>query len=318
MPAPVPFAEIIRSDFVEGHHYGSVVSLTADGTVGWSLGDVESAILPRSSTKPVLALAMVILGLDLPPDLLALACASHSGEAFHQEGVRRILSSVGLDESALGNIEDYPYDAAEREATLRRGAPKTRLAMNCSGKHAAMLATCVAAGWPLEGYLDPEHPLQEGIQEVFEACTGEPAYVTVDGCGAPALSTSLTGLARAFATIATAVDGPAARVAAAMRSHPEYVSGTTRDEVALHRAVPGLIGKLGAESVYAVALPDGRAWAMKADDGGDRARPVVMAAALLRDGVGDLDDVDAEALLATGDSPIYGGGRRVGEIRAQL
>ncbi len=314
----MPFAEIIRSDFVEGHHYGSVVSLAADGAVGWSIGDVDSAILPRSSTKPVQALAMVILGLDLPPDLLALACASHSGEHFHQEGVRRILTVAGLDESALGNIEDHPFGAAEREEALRRGEPKTRLAMNCSGKHAAMLATCVAAGWPLEGYLDPTHPLQEAVQEVFEACTGEAAYVTVDGCGAPALSTSLTGLARAFATIATAVDGPAARVAAAMRSHPEHVSGTTRDEVALHRAVPGLIGKLGAEAVYAVALPDGRAWALKTDDGGDRARPVVMAAALLRDGVGELDGVDAAALRATGESPIHGGGRRVGEIRALL
>lgn len=318
MPAPVPLVEIVRSGFVEGHHHGSVVSLNADGTVGWSLGDVDSAILPRSSTKPVQALAMVILGLDLPPDLLALACASHSGEAFHQEGVRRILATVGLDESALGNIEDYPYGVAEREDALRRGEPKTRLAMNCSGKHAAMLATCVAAGWPLEGYLEPSHPLQVGIQEVFEACTGEAAYVTVDGCGAPALSTSLTGLARAFASIASAHDGPAAQVAAAMRAHPEYVSGTTRDEVRLHRAVPGLIGKLGAEAVYAVALPDGRAWVLKADDGGDRARPVVMAAALLRDGVADLDGVDAEGLRATGDAPILGGGRRVGEIRALL
>ncbi|GGU44575.1 asparaginase [Nocardioides albus] len=314
----MPFAEIIRSDFVEGHHHGSAVALAADGTVGWSLGDVDSQILPRSSTKPVQALAMAILGLDLPPELLALACASHSGESIHQEGVRRILATVGLDESALGNIEDYPFGVEAREEALRRGEPKTRLAMNCSGKHAAMLATCVTAGWPLEGYLDPEHPLQVGIQEVFEACTGEAAYVTVDGCGAPALSTSLTGLARAFSTIAAAVDGPAARVADAIRSHPEYVSGTTRDEVALHRAVPGLIGKLGAEAVYAVALPDGRAWALKADDGGDRARPVVMAAALLRDGVGDLDGVDADAVRSTGDAPILGGGRRVGEIRALL
>jgi L-asparaginase II len=181
-----------------------------------------------------------------------------------------------------------------------------------------MLATCVAAGWSLEGYLDPKHPLQVGIQEVLEACTGEAAYATVDGCGAPALSTSLTGLARAFSTMGSAVDGPAARVAEAIRAHPEYVSGTTRDEVALHRAVPGLIGKLGAEAVYAVALPDGRAWALKADDGGDRARAAVMAAALLRDGVGDLDGVDADALRATGDAPILGGGQRVGEIRALL
>lgn len=309
---------MVRSGFVEGHHHGSVVSLRADGSTGWALGDVESPMLPRSANKPIQALAMVTLGLDLPSELLALACASHSGEAFHQDGVRRILASVGLDESALGNIEDYPLGEAERDAALRAGLPKTRLAMNCSGKHAAMLATCVAAGWSLEGYLEPSHPLQVGIREVFEAVTGEESYVAVDGCGAPLLSTSLTGLARAFAALGRATDGPAARVASAMRRHPEYVSGTARDELVLHRAVPGLVGKMGAESVYAVALPDGRAWALKTDDGGQRARPVVMAAALIRDGVDREAGVDAAGLRATGVSLVYGGGVPVGEVRALL
>ncbi|MBO0841557.1 MAG: asparaginase [Nocardioides sp.] len=318
MSSSVPFAEIVRNGFVEGHHYGSVVALAPDGSTAWSLGDVRAAILPRSANKPIQALAMLTLGLDLPPDLLALACASHSGERFHQEGVRRILASVGLSESALGNIEDYPLDEVERDAALRLGLPPTRLAMNCSGKHAAMLATCVAAGWPLEGYLGTDHPLQTGIRKVFEEATGEEAYVAIDGCGAPLLSASLTGLARAFASIASATEGPAARIAAAVRAHPEYVSGTRRDEYALHRAVPGLVGKMGAESVYAVALPDGRAWALKTDDGGQRARPVVMAAALVRDGVDREPGVDGAALRATGVSVVYGGGVAVGEVTALL
>ena len=310
-------AEIVRSGFVEGHHYGSIVALRADGTVDWSVGEVAAPVLPRSSNKPIQALAMVELGLDLPDDLLALACASHSGEPFHVEGVRRTLASAGLDEAALRTPPDYPLDDAAREAVIRAGGIRTPILMNCSGKHAAMLATCVAQGWDTETYLDPAHPLQVAILETFARLTGEPVTtVAVDGCGAPLLSTSLTGLARAFAALATATDGPEHRVAEAIRRHPSYVSGTTRDELALHRAIPGLIGKAGAESCYAVALPDGRSWALKTDDGAPRVRPVLMAEALRRSGVLAEAGVDAEAVASTGRFDLLGGGKPVGEIRA--
>ncbi|WP_210649330.1 asparaginase [Nocardioides sp. SYSU D00065] len=318
MPAGLPVvAEIVRSGFVEGHHYGSIVALAADGSVDWSVGEVDAPVLPRSSNKPLQALAMVELGLDLPPELLALGCASHSGEPFHVEGVRRILTSAGLDESALQTPADYPLQDEVREAVIRAGGARSPILMNCSGKHAAMLATCVLRGWDTATYLQADHPLQRAILETFERLTGEPvAAVAVDGCGAPLLSASLIGLARAFAVLATATDGPAHRVAQAMRQHPENVSGSTRDELVLHRAVPGLIGKAGAESVYAVALPDGRAWALKTDDGAARVRPVLMAAALRRSGVLGEDGVDAEAVEATGRLPLMGGGRPVGVIRA--
>ncbi len=278
-------AEIVRSGIVEGHHYGSVVALRPDGTVDWSVGDVDSPILPRSSNKPIQALAMVEQGLDLPPDLLALACASHSGEDIHLDGARRILAHAGLDESALQTPHDWPLDDNAREALLRNGDSKSPIAMNCSGKHAAMLATCVHNGWDTATYLDPQHPLQQAILATFERMTGEPAQVAVDGCGAPLLSCSVTGLARAFSRLAVATEGAEHRIAEAIRAHPEYVSGTTRDERTLLTAMPGSIGKAGAESVYAVALPDGRAFAMKTDDGAARARPVMMAAALERSGV---------------------------------
>jgi L-asparaginase II len=310
-------AEIVRSGFVEGHHYGSLVALAADGSVDWSVGEVDAPVLPRSSNKPVQALAMVELGLDLPPELLALACASHSGESFHVEGVRTILAGAGLDESALQTPPDWPLDDAAREAVIRDGGAKAPILMNCSGKHAAMLATCVLQGWDTATYLDPSHPLQLAIVETFSRLTGEPVTtIAVDGCGAPLLSTSLTGLARAFATLARATEGPERRVADAIRQHPAYVSGSTRDELALHRAVPGLIGKAGAESCYAVALPDGRAWALKTDDGAPRVRPVLMAEALRRSGVLDEPGVDAAAVASTGELVLLGGGRPVGEIRA--
>ncbi|WP_107766550.1 asparaginase [Nocardioides terrigena] len=317
MSRAVVVAEIVRSGFVEGHHYGSVVALDSDGGVDWSVGVVDEPVLPRSCNKPIQALGMVRAGLDLPPDLLALACASHSGEPFHVEGARRILDSAGLTEDALQTPPDWPVDDAARDDVIRAGGTKTSILMNCSGKHAAMLATCVINGWPVETYLAPDHPLQQVIAETFADLTGEPVTtVAIDGCGAPLLSTSLVGLARAFRTLAVATDGPERRIADAIREHPAYVSGTRRDELALLTAIPGAIGKAGAESVYAVALPDGRAFALKTDDGAPRVRPVLMAEALRRSGVLELDGVDAEAVGRTGQHVLLGGGQPVGEIRA--
>jgi L-asparaginase II len=312
-------AEIVRSGFVEGHHYGSVVALAADGRVDWSVGAVDVPILPRSCNKPLQALAMVRLGLDLPDELLALVCASHSGEPFHLDGVRRILATGDVPESALQTPPDHPLDDAAREAALRAGEPKSPIAMNCSGKHAGMLVTCALHGWDLATYREPDHPLQQAIAETFADLTGEPVTtVAVDGCGAPLLSTSLTGLARAFARLATAADGPEARIAGAIRRHPEWVSGTHRDERALLTAIPGAIGKAGAESCYAVALPDGRAFALKTDDGAPRVRPVLMAAALRRSGVEAEPGVDSAAVWRTGLVEVLGGGVPVGEIRAVI
>ncbi len=119
-------AELVRSGFVEGHHYGSVVALDGAGAVDWAVGAVDVPVLPRSCNKPLQALAMVRLGLDLPPDLLALACASHSGEPFHLDGARRILASAGLDEEALQNPADYPLEDQARDDVIRGGGHRTR------------------------------------------------------------------------------------------------------------------------------------------------------------------------------------------------
>jgi L-asparaginase II len=319
MASPQAVAEIVRSGFVEGHHYGSVVALAADGEVDWSVGAVDVPMLPRSCNKPIQAVAMVRLGLDLPPELLALVCASHSGEPFHVEGVRRILAVAGIDEQALQTPPDHPLDDEAREAMIRAGEDKSPIAMNCSGKHAGMLLTCALNGWDPAEYREPDHPLQKAIAETYAELTGEPVTaVAVDGCGAPLLSASLTGLARAFARLALAPDGAEAQVAGAIRRHPEWVSGTRRDERALLTAIPGAIGKAGAESCYVVALPDGRAFALKTDDGAPRVRPVLMAAALRRSGVDAEHGVDGEAVWRSGLVEVIGGGVPVGEIRAMF
>ena len=148
---------------------------------------------------------MLRAGLDLDGELLAVACASHSGEPFHIDAVRRILAGAGLDESLLQTPPDFPLDDESREAVVRAGGQRAPVLMNCSGKHAAMLATCVVNDWDLATYREPDHPLQRAIRATFAELTGEAVTaVAVDGCGAPLFSASLTGLARGFARIATA------------------------------------------------------------------------------------------------------------------
>jgi L-asparaginase II len=306
--------EVVRSGFVEGHHRGSVVLLGADGQVTYAAGTFDTPILPRSSNKPMQATGMVTAGLAVTGELLALSAASHSGEEFHLRGVRRILQGAGLDDMALGCPADLPLDESERRAWLRAGRAAQPLAMNCSGKHAAMLATCAVNGWPLASYLDPEHPLQRRLAVTVAELAGEPVAATaVDGCGAPLFALTLSGLARAFRTMVLAPPGtPARRVADAMRAHPRWVGGTRREDSALMAAVPGLLAKTGAEAVYAVALADGRALAVKIDDGAQRAVLVVLAAALRRLGL------EAPVLDDIGRAVLTGAGRPVGELRPTL
>jgi len=309
--APV-VAHVIRSGFVESVHHGSVVALDVNGSTLLSVGDVTGPIFPRSCSKPIQALAMLRAGLGLDGELLALAAGSHSGESFHVAGVQRILAGAGLSERDLQNTPDLPYDAVERDAWIASGRGPSSLAQNCSGKHSAMLATCAAAGWDTSTYLEPSHPLQQLMAQTLAELSGEPVTaIGVDGCGAPVMAVSLTGLARAFSLLAAAPGGTdEARVAAALRAYPQWAGGTGRDVTSLIRGVPGLIAKDGAESVYAVGLADGRAVALKIADGGQRARPVVMAAALRRLGV------DAAVLDELACAPVLGHGQQVGSIVA--
>ncbi|MEU9558564.1 asparaginase [Streptomyces fumanus] len=310
-PQHAPVAHLVRGGVTEGVHYGSVVVLGPGGEATLRLGDTEAAFYPRSALKPLQATAMVAAGLPLDGELLSLAAASHSGEERHLDGARRILALAGLGEEHLRNVPDLPYDPVVRDTWVRAGRPPSRLAQNCSGKHAAMLYTCQVNGWSLDDYLDPGHPLQRAIADTVEDLTGQRvARVTVDGCGAPLFSVSLHGLARAAARLTTAAPGtPGARVADAMRAHAEMASGAGRDVAELMRAVPGLLAKDGFEGVQVAALPDGRAVAVKIADGANRARVPVAAAALAHAGV------DPAALTGFAGETVLGGGRPVGGIR---
>jgi L-asparaginase II len=302
-------ARVVRGGVVESAHRGNLVVLAPDGTVRLRRGDPDGTFFPRSSLKPVQAVAMLRCGLDLDGELLALACASHSGEPDHLAGVRRILAGAGLDVADLQNTPAFPLDADAAFAWRAAGNGPSSPTQNCSGKHAAMLATCVAAGWDRAGYRNPDHPLQRAVRSVVAELTGDgdPAHVTVDGCGAPLYSCTPTGLARAFARIATAAPGtPEHRVAAAVRAHPWWLGGSDRFPTRLIEAVPGLVAKDGAEGVFAAALPDGGALAVKIADGSPRPLPPVVTAAL--------ELLGAQGLGEVGRVPVLGHGEPVGAV----
>jgi L-asparaginase II len=297
-------AEVVRSGFVESVHHGAVAVLR-----GASRGDVTSPMFPRSSSKPMQTVALLRAGLEPRDEAdLALISGSHFGEPFHVLRAREILQKAGLAEDALRCPAALPFATGARDDVLRSGGGPAPILMNCSGKHAGMLATCVLHGWPLDSYLDPGHPLQVAITATVAELAGEPIAATgVDGCGAPVLAFSLTGLARAFERLVEAAPGtPERRVADAMRAHPELVAGTGADDTVLMSAIPGLLSKVGAEGVVAAAVPGRGAVAVKVSDGAERPRTPVLLDELRRLGVAVPD-------LTT---PVLGGGRPVGEVRA--
>lgn len=307
-------AQYTRSGFTEGVHIGHAVVVDSSGSITRQWGDPDHVIFPRSSNKPAQAAAMVAAGLDVPDRLLALAASSHSGEAVHLAGVAELLEMAGLDDRALRTPADFPLDPDERDIWIREGRHPVAIAMNCSGKHAAMLLTCVLNDWPVESYLDPTHPLQSGVRGQLESLAGESVgHVGVDGCGAPVMSLTVSGLARAMSRCMSEEPGtPARRVGDAMAAHPEMVGGSRRDVTSFMRAVPGLVAKDGAEGVYVAGLPDGTAVAIKVEDGSERGRRVALAAILVGRGC------DRAALAEHLRLPIWGGGTVVGWVESPL
>jgi L-asparaginase II len=296
-------AEVTRSGFTESRHLGSVAVLDARGDVVAAIGDITGPVFPRSANKPLQAVGMLRAGLRLADAAeVAVVCASHRGQPLHLDLIRTMLSRAGLSDSDLRNAATPPLADPCGESS--------RLHQNCSGKHAGMLLTCQAAGWPLAGYLENDHPLQQALTATMEDLTGEPtAAIGVDGCGAPAHAFSLKAVARAFLALVESEPGTPERATGdAMRAHPEYVSGTDEHayDTVLMRTVPGLLAKGGAEGVHAAAVPGVGAVVLKIDDGDNRARMPVLRAGLRRLGL----DVPVPA------ERVFGGGEVVGEVRA--
>ena len=277
-------AELVRSNVVESVHRGYLVALNADGSENLVLGDSEHLIFPRSTIKSIQAAAMVKHGLDLEPRLLAFAASSHSGSALHIAAVREILTLAGLDDSALQCMLDKPLGEIERRDY--GDAPATRIAMNCSGKHAAMLLTCFINKWPIENYLDPTHPLQVACKQELEELSGEKITLTsTDGCGAPLFLISVIGLARAIRATAISTEERHRKVLAASREFPEMVAGEGRLTTQIMREVKDLYAKDGAEAVQVAVMPDGRTLVFKVSDGSMRPFRLLVHAGLARLGI---------------------------------
>jgi L-asparaginase II len=309
----VELARLERSGLVESRHVGVAAVVDADGTLLRSLGDVSALVYPRSSLKPLQALAVLGTGVDLAPLQAVLATASHAGTPEHLEVVRSILSDAGLDESALQCPPDWPLDRNAREAVIEAGGGRARITMNCSGKHSAFLLACVHNGWSTDDYLDPSHPLQQRVVETVEQLTGAAVEHTgTDGCGAPVHAVSILGLARAISRIV----GPkaeldAAYLALSIRANAWAIDGVGRSNtVAIERL--GLVAKGGAEGVIVMGTPDGTSVAVKVLDGSDRVS--VLVALELLASVGAIDRTDADEVLEVTLERVLGGGRDVGSI----
>lgn len=316
----VELAVVDRSGFIESRHAGIAVVLRADGAIAEKLGDPSSLVLPRSSLKPLQALACLSASAPLEGDRLGLATASHSGTDRHVAVVREILAAAELSEDALGCPAAWPGDTATRDELVRELGRPQRVRMNCSGKHATMLLTSVVNGWDPEGYLSPAHPVQQLIRDTIERLIGEKAAaVAVDGCGAPVYAMTLFGLARAIHRIGNssttspfALHRSAGALVEAVRAAPWTIDGPGRpDTIVIERL--GVFAKGGAEGVMVMVAPDGTTVALKMLDGSGRAATAVALRLLERHGaLASADVADAMSKLPL---TVTGGGQDVGAIR---
>lgn len=314
----VELAVVERSGFVESRHIGAAVVLAADGTVVTQLGDITTPILARSTLKPLQALAAMQSGVPLRGAQVALACASHTGSLDHMDVVEGMLKAAGAKEEQLQCPAAWPQDETARTWLTRTEKGKSRLAHNCSGKHAAFLWACTENGWDTHSYLEPNHPLQQRIRTVIEEFSEEKiAHLGIDGCGAPVAAISLTGLARAFSRLAKAPgdknsNARAATIATSMLDYPWAVQGKGEANTIVMEELD-VIAKVGAEGLLVLATPQGVSAAVKVLDGNLRATSLIALTILAAAGAVDIPGVSS--VLEKVVEPVLGGGRPVGKIR---
>jgi L-asparaginase II len=321
--------EVTRGGVVESLHRGAACVYDATGARVLAWGEVEAPIFPRSAVKLFQAVPFLETGAadvcQTNFNELALACASHGGERAHVAVARAWMERMGLEEGHLACGAHFPYDAEATNALIRAGEAPSTLHNNCSGKHLAMLATALARNEPVEGYHEPDHPVQQRVRDTISELTGEDlaqAPMGIDGCSVPNWGITLAGLARGMARVADPHGLKVARQSAirrlrnAVARNPFMVAGTGRFCTALiGRKSTELYVKTGAEGVFVAALYElGVGIALKIDDGAKRASEVALAAILRYLEV--LDDTDWEALADFAAPHILNrAGRDVGEIR---
>ncbi len=307
-------AVVVRSGVIESRHLGHAVLVDPDGRIVTSVGNTTTPLFPRSAIKPWQAAACrragaMFGGAPLDGEALAIAAGSHVATARHLDLVASMLADADLTEDDLQCPAATPADPDTAAEHARSDDGPTRLAYNCSGKHAAMLLACRANDWPRENHLDPEHPLQDAVRRWLETAVDSPVLATVvDGCGAPQFAVPLLRLARAAGRLHMG-DEHVRATTTAMRAHPWAVKGPGRSDTVLMEQVDGLVAKAGADGVQLLATADGWAVVVKVLDGAARA---ALPAAL--DLLSLVPGLDLDAAREAVREPVLGGGQPVGGI----
>lgn len=317
--------EVTRGDRVESTHRGAIAVCDADGRMRLAIGDVDAAVYPRSSLKPVQAIPLIESGAEahysLGSEEIALACASHSGELQHTTRVSAWQEKIGCSVADLACGPHRPMHEATANEMVARGEKWTALHNNCSGKHTGFMTVARALGAPVAGYERPDHPVQRLVERTFSELSGVPGPLPygIDGCTVPNFAVPLRALALAMARIADPDNlapqraEACRRIFSAMTAHPELVAGTGRACTRLMRQSPAVAVKTSAEGVYVAILPSlGLGAALKVDDGAGRAAETAIAALLIA--LGAIADDGAAQDLA--HAPVLDTrGRNVGERR---
>jgi L-asparaginase II len=299
----IQLAYLTRAGIIESRHHGLVCLTGPDGKLIQEHGNSRKLIYPRSAVKPLQALAMRRAGLNLSGVQLAMSSASHQGTPEHNAIVLSILQDAGLTESDLMCPVAWPGNPAARA----EAAAETRAAFNCSGKHAAFLATCVKNGWDTKTYLQPEHPLQKLIVEVIQEFSGEKIPLsTFDGCGAPLHLMSLQGLARAIGKFAETET----EIRDAMLANPWVVDDHGASDTLVMEK--GMLAKIGAEGVFVIGLASGHGVAVKVADGSMRPAGLAAIKMLLNNDL--LDKKVYDELFAKLTVASLGGTEKLGQL----
>jgi L-asparaginase II len=311
-----PYVEVRRGPYLESIHSIAACVVRADGEILEAIGDVDAIYPVRSLAKPFIAEQFVRCGaadaFGFSEAEIALASGSHDGQEQHIKTVRGMLERIGLDEYAL-------LCGPAREGGLVAGPP---VANNCSGKHAAVLAMCKHLSFPIEHYIDHQHPIERFlVPELMRKFGAEESLtpLAVDGCGMPIFGSSLRRIAMAYAGFGAAENAAALRVREAMGSDPEYVGGwnSNLDTRVIAWSGGAIIGKIGAEGLHADTLVgSGIGIAVKVLDGNSRALPPVLAR-LFVEFFGE-EVIPQQWIGELAIPPVLNAaGRRVGDIRSR-
>ncbi|MCP9774325.1 asparaginase [Cyanobium sp. WAJ14-Wanaka] len=261
---------LLRNGIAESRHRVHAVVCDGRGRVLMRAGDPQQLSFVRSALKPFQATVFVASGAadqcKCGERGLAIACASHAGTAMHAREAFKVLWGAELESDQL----QCPIPECGSSA----------LEHNCSGKHAAFLATCRRMGWSSESYLQKDHPLQQEILKRVAEMLGLPPEELVsarDDCGAPTLQLQLAQMALLYAHLGAGAQADLERLSRAMLAHPELVAGEGRFDTKVMRSGHGqVLSKGGAEGIQCLSrVGEGMGVAIKVEDGSARAKHAV-------------------------------------------